>query len=248
MRHDGRVAIVSGAGSGSGQATVLRLAREGARVIGCDIHAGGLEVTRGLLQSEGLKAVLLQADVTRQEDVERVVARAARVDILANVAGIMDFFLPLDELDDGTWQRVLAVNLEGVMRMTRAVLPRMRATGGGSIVTVGSKASFAGGASGAAYAASKHGIIGLVRHVAYFYAPFGIRSNAVLPGPVETGIGATSAPRSPWAMERARLAMATMPPPASPDAIAAVISWVASEEAAFLNGALIQADGGWSAA
>ena len=248
VRHSGKVAIVTGAASGIGQATVMCLAREGARVVGCDIHPQGLESTRARLEEEGLTATLVVADVTRQQDVDRVVAQAERVDILANVAGIMDFFLPLHELDDETWHRVLSVNLEGVMRMTRAVLGRMREVGGGAIVTVGSKASFSGGASGAAYAASKHGIIGLVRHVAYFYAPFGIRCNAVLPGPVETGIGATSMPKSPWAMERVRLAMATMPQPARPEAIASIISWLASEEASFVNGALVQADGGWSAA
>ncbi|WP_324668033.1 SDR family NAD(P)-dependent oxidoreductase [Geochorda subterranea] len=248
MTHSGKVAIVTGAGSGIGQATVLRLAREGARVVGCDVNPQGLAATRAKLEEAQLSATLLVADVARQEDVERVVAEAGRVDILANVAGIMDFFLPLDELDDATWQRVLSVNLDGVMRMTRAVLPRMREAGGGAIVTVASKASFSGGVSGAAYAASKHGVIGLVRHVAYFYGPLGIRSNAVLPGPVETGIGATAMPKSPWALERAKLAMATMPKSARPEEIAAIISWIASDEASFLNGALVTADGGWSAA
>ncbi|HEY8425347.1 MAG TPA: SDR family oxidoreductase [Limnochordales bacterium] len=248
MRHSGKVAIVTGAASGIGQATVIRLAQEGARVVGCDINPQGLDTTRARLEQAGLSARLVVADVTVQEDVDRVVSEAERIDILANVAGIMDFFLPLDEMDDETWQRVLAVNLVGVMRMTRATLRRMRAQGGGAIVTVASKASDSGAVSGAAYAASKHGVIGLVRHVAYFYGPFGIRSNAVLAGPVETGIGATAIPKSPWAMERAKLAMATMPKAAKPEALAAVISWLASDEASFLNGALVHADGGWCAA
>ncbi len=248
MRHRGKIAIVTGAGSGIGQATVIRLAQEGAQVVGCDINPQALESTRAKLDGLGLSATLVVADVTRQEDVERVVAQAERVDILANVAGIMDFFLPLEEMDDETWNRVLGVNLVGVMRMTRAVLPRMRAAGGGAIVTVASKASISAGVAGAAYTASKHGVVGLVKHVAYFYAPFGVRSNAVLPGPVETGIAATSIPKSAWAMERAKLAMATMPKPAKPEEIAAVISWLASDEASYLNGALVLADGGWSAA
>ena len=96
--------------------------------------------------------------------------------------------------------------------------------------------------------ASKHGVIGLVRSIAYCYGPKGIRSNAVLPGPVETAIGATAAPTVPWAFERAALSMATMPAMAEPDRIASVISWLACDEASNANGVLVTTDGGWSAA
>jgi len=91
-------------------------------------------------------------------------------------------------------------------------------------------------------------VIGLVKHIAYFYGPKHIRSNAVLPGPVETGIGATADPRSGWAMQRAALAMATMPEAAEPDEIATLISWLASDEATNVNGACVTADGGWASA
>lgn len=248
-RHKDKVAIVTGAASGIGRATVLRLAREGAHVIGCDIVEGGMEETRAAVEQAGFEAGFLTADVARQEDVDRVVAGAGpRIDILANVAGIMDHFLPLGELDDATWERVLSVNLTGVMRLSRAVLPVMLAAGKGAIVTVASEASLGAGAAGVAYTTSKHGVIGLVRSIAYFYGPRGIRSNAVLPGAVITGIGATAAPQVPWAMERAQMAMATMAPPVEPDAIAAAISWLASEEASNVNGATLTDDGGWSTA
>jgi NAD(P)-dependent dehydrogenase (short-subunit alcohol dehydrogenase family) len=115
-------------------------------------------------------------------------------------------------------------------------------------VTVASAASTSAGAAGVAYTSSKHGVIGLVRHVAFFYGQFGIRSNAVLPGGVETGIGSTAEPRSGWAMERAQLKMATMGPIAKPDEIATAVSWLASDEASNINGAIVAADGGWSAA
>jgi NAD(P)-dependent dehydrogenase (short-subunit alcohol dehydrogenase family) len=248
-RHEGKSAIITGAASGIGRATVLRLAGEGASVVGCDLNEESLEAVRVELDEGGLEATLVTADVTEQGDVERVMeAAGGTVDVLANVAGIMDHFLPLGEVDDGTWDRVIGVNLTGVMRMTRAVIPIMQDAGAGSIVTVASKASISAGASGVSYTASKHGVIGLVKHVAYFYGPAGIRSNAVLPGPVETGIGATSAPRSGWAMERAQLSMATMPSAAQPDEIAAAVSWLGSPEASFVNGAVVTADGGWSAA
>jgi NAD(P)-dependent dehydrogenase (short-subunit alcohol dehydrogenase family) len=248
-RHSGKIAIVTGAGNGIGRATVLRLLKEGATVIGCDMNPEALEETRGLLAADGLAAELVVADVTKQEDIDALVAGRDRVDILANVAGIMDHFLPLGEVDDATWFRVLDVNVNGVMRLTRAVLPLMEQGGGGAVVTVASEASLGAGASGVAYATSKHGVIGLVRSVAFYYGPKGVRSNAVLPGPVVTAIGASSSPGAPWAMERAMGKFATMPAtPAEPDQIATVISWLASDEASNVNGAIVTSDGGWSAA
>ncbi len=249
-RHRGRVAIVTGAGSGIGQATVLRLVQEGADVVGCDVDEHGLGVTGDELERLGAKAELHVADITSQHDVDRLVREAGpRVDVLANVAGIMDHFIPVDAMDDETWQHVLDVNLTGAMRLSRAVLPLMLRNSGGAVVSVASEASLHAGAAGAAYTTSKHALIGLVRSMAFYYGPNGVRSNAVLPGPVETGIGRTSTPAVPWAMERAKVALATMPPtPAQPDQIAAVISWLACEEASDVNGALVTADGGWAAA
>ena len=181
-------------------------------------------------------------------DVADVVAKHGKVDILANVAGIMDHFAPLDEVTDELWANVLAVNLNGPMRLTRAVLPGMRERGTGSVVMVASEASLRGGTAGVAYTASKHALLGLVRHVAYFYGPQGIRCNAVLPGPVATGIGASAMPVSQWAMERAVASMGVMGPIAQPEAIASVISWLGCAEAGNVNGAVVAADGGWSAA
>jgi NAD(P)-dependent dehydrogenase (short-subunit alcohol dehydrogenase family) len=217
--------------------------------VGCDVNQEGLDSVAAEVTEDGGTIEVIGADVTAQHDVETVVAAAGeRVDVLANVAGIMDHFLPLGDVDDATWDRVLGVNLTGVMRLTRAVLPVMQAAGGGAVVTVASEASLGAGAAGVAYTSSKHGVIGLVRHVAFFYGPEGIRSNAVLPGGVETGIGASSAPQLVWAMERAQRKMATMGPIAKPDAIATVISWLASDEASNVNGAIVTSDGGWSAA
>lgn len=250
QRHTGKVAIVTGAGSGIGRATALRLAQEGAHVTGCDVNAPALEETRAQFAAEGVHVTLVTADITRQDEVNHLVQAAGpRIDILANVAGIMDHFIPLGELDDATWNHVLDVNLTGVMRLSRAVLAIMEAGGGGAIVTVASEASLGAGCAGVSYTTSKHAVIGLVKHIAYFYGPKHIRSNAVLPGAVNTGIGATADPRSGWAMERALRAMATMPEAAAePDQIASLISWLACDEASNVNGALVTADGGWASA
>jgi NAD(P)-dependent dehydrogenase (short-subunit alcohol dehydrogenase family) len=110
------------------------------------------------------------------------------VDALANVAGIMDGFLPPAEIDDQTWERVFAVNVTSMMRLTRAVLPIMLEAGGGAIVNVSSEASLRGSAAGVAYTASKHAVNGLTKSTAFFYQSRGIRANAVVPGGVITNI------------------------------------------------------------
>jgi NAD(P)-dependent dehydrogenase (short-subunit alcohol dehydrogenase family) len=248
-RHTGKVAIVTGAANGIGLATALRLAQEGAEVVGCDVNTEAMAAAAQVFGDAGVAVRLVEADVSNQDDVDRLVGEAPGVDILANVAGIMDFFLPLADLDDATWQRVMAVNVDGPMRLSRAVLPGMVERGGGAIVTVASKASVGAGASGIAYATSKHAVIGLVKSIAYFYGPQGVRSNAVLPGAVATAIGASATPRVEWAMQRAMLSMATMPPvPAEPDTIATAVSWLASDEARNVNGATLLDDGGWATA
>ena len=229
--------MVTGAASGIGLAIAQRLAAEGAEVIGVDVNPVDTDGVTGR-----------QADITSRADVDRLVAETGTVDILVNNAGIMDHFLPLTETPDDVWERVLAVNLTGPMRLTRAILPGMVEAGGGAVIAVASEASVRGGVSGVAYASSKHGVLGLVKHVAFFYGPKGIRSNAVMPGGVETGIGSTATPQSQWAIERAGAALASMAPMAKPDQIAAAVSWLASDEASNINGALLAADGGWSAA
>ena len=200
-RFTGRTAIVTGAGSGIGRATALRLAREGARVVIADIAADRLEQLA--TEFPDLDLVPVAGDIATEAGVQAVVAAAGgRVDALANVAGIMDAFLPPAEVDDATWERVFAVNVTAVMRLTRAVLPLMLAAGGGAIVNVSSEASLRASASGVAYTASKHAVNGITKSTAVFYKGAGIRANAVAPGPVATNIEAPF--KSEHAAERPR--------------------------------------------
>jgi len=133
------------------------------------------------------------------------------------------------------------------MMLTRAVLPGMMERGRGAIVNIASVGGLKGGISGVAYGVSKHGVIGLTRSTAWTYRNAGIRCNAVCPGGVETNIGATSAPRSPWAFEQYQPVLATAGRMANPDEIAALVSWLASDEASNVSGAIITADNGWTA-
>ena len=248
-RYAGRVALVTGAGSGIGQAVAVLLAADGATVIGCDVDTHGLTSTAQLVEADGHSATVITADVTIQEDVDRLIAALPdrRVDVLANVAGIMDFFLPVTELDDATWDRLIAVNLTGPMRLCRAALPLMRAAGKGAIVNVSSIGGLTGSVAGTAYVSSKHGLIGLTRSIANLYAEDGIRTNVVCPGGVATGIGRTAIPKVPWAYERLEKSFGRTFRTATPDEIATLIGWLGSDEAINVNGAVITSDGGWTA-
>jgi NAD(P)-dependent dehydrogenase (short-subunit alcohol dehydrogenase family) len=246
-RHEGRVALVTGAASGIGRATALRLTREGACVVATDGNAEGL----ASLVAEEDTIVTFAGDLRSSAFVDELVASAEAVgpvQILANVAGIMDHFVPVGDLDDELWDNVLAVNLTAPMRLCRRLVPLMAGRGGGAIVNVASVAGLGGSGAGAAYISSKHAIIGLTRHIAYSYGPQSIRCNAVCPGGVATNIGTTAMPTIPWSWERQQLGISLGERTAQPDEIAAVISWLACPEASNVNGAIMTADGGWKAA
>ena len=244
-RFAGQTAIVTGGGSGIGRATAVRLAREGARVITSDISKERLDAL--LAEFPDLQLIAVAGDIAFEDHVLELCAAAEeRVDVLVNNVGIMDGFLPPAELDDATWERVLAVNLTATMRTTRAVLPLMIAAGKGAIVNVSSEAGFRASASGVAYAASKAAVNSLTRSTALFYRQRGIRCNAVAPGPVATNIEA------PWRSELAGhvlapIMQATVPPIAQPDEQAAAITWLACDDASNVNGVILACDGGWSA-
>jgi NAD(P)-dependent dehydrogenase (short-subunit alcohol dehydrogenase family) len=243
-RFTGRTIIVTGAGSGIGRATATRIANEGGRVIATDVAAERLDALRTELEGFAVETVV--GDVAASETIDALIAAAGdRVDGLANVAGIMDAFLPPDEVDDATWERVFSVNVTGPMRLTRAVLPLMIAAGKGSVVNVASEAALKASAAGAAYTSSKHAIAGYTKSVAFFHGPQGIRANAVAPGAVATNIEAPM--RSEYAARRVGPIMqTTIPPVAQPEQLAAAITWLLSDDSANVNGAVLPSDGGWS--
>ncbi|MBO9042015.1 MULTISPECIES: SDR family NAD(P)-dependent oxidoreductase [Curtobacterium] len=243
-RFTGRTIIVTGAGSGIGRATATRIANEGGRVIATDVVAERLDALRTELEGFAVETVV--GDVAASETIDALIAAAGdRVDGLANVAGIMDAFLPPDEVDDATWERVFSVNVTGPMRLTRAVLPLMIAAGKGSVVNVASEAALKASAAGAAYTSSKHAIAGYTKSVAFFHGPQGIRANAVAPGAVATNIEAPM--RSEYAARRVGPIMqTTIPPVAQPEQLAAAITWLLSDDSANVNGAVLPSDGGWS--
>lgn len=244
-RFEGQTVIVTGAASGIGRATALRVAREGGRVVASDVSVDGLD---NLMTGHGeLGFVPVAGDISQEEAVQRVVrAAGGQIDALANVAGIMDSFQPVHELDDQTWERLLNVNLTSMMRLMRAVVPTMLASGYGSIVNVASEAGLRGSAAGTAYTVSKHAVIGLTRSSAVMYGRRGIRVNAVAPGGTRTNIHAEF--RSQLATEvLGPLMQVNVPPIAEASELAAGITFLLSHDSSNINGVVLASDNGWNA-
>jgi NAD(P)-dependent dehydrogenase (short-subunit alcohol dehydrogenase family) len=248
-RFEGRTAIVTGAGSGIGRATAVRLAAEGAAVACLDVVEKGLEETVESIGSTGARAVAYRCDVTDESGVIETVGRVAqalgRPSVLCNVAGIGAFSHTVD-MPLALWDRILAVNLTGTFLMARAALPSMLEAKDGSIVNVASNAGLMGSPWSAAYSASKGGVVLFTKALAVEYAGRGVRVNAVAPGGVQTPLVENfSVPEGgdPKLLHRimSRMGFST------PEQIAAAIAFIGSDESAYTTGAILSVDGGLTA-
>ncbi|MEU6763318.1 SDR family oxidoreductase [Streptomyces sp. NPDC046853] len=243
-RFGGQTVVVTGAASGIGKAVASRIVREGGRVIAVDVSAEGLTALTAEL---GAAVVPVAADITGPASADAVLAAAdGRVHALANVAGVMDDDAAVHEVDDAIWERVMRINVEGPMRLMRAVVPGMLAAGGGRIVNVVSEAALRGSAAGAAYTTSKHALVGLTMSSAYQYAGTGVQINAVAPGAVATGIPVPAA--APYGSARTAKMRVAIPGLAMAEELAASITFLLSRDSVNINGAVLPSDGGWSAA
>lgn len=243
QRYEGRVALVTGGGSGIGRATVHRLVEEGATVLAVDISAGGLEETAASAPRPAAVATLA-GDVSDPAHapaaVEAAMGLAGRLDTVVNAAGILRFEHS-HEADLDEWDRILAVNLTGTFRVCRAAIPAL-IDGGGAIVNVASTSSTFGHPWAAAYASSKGGVLALTRTLAVEYAKRGLRANAVCPGSIETPITAEfHLPEGgdPKLLRRI-MALTGM---AGPEVVAAAIAYLGCDDATHVNGADLRIDG-----
>ncbi|MEV0405106.1 SDR family oxidoreductase [Actinoallomurus sp. NPDC050550] len=251
MGLEGRGVVVTGAASGIGRATALMFAREGAKVLVADLDRTGSEETVKEIEAAGGVALAVVGDLSDQQVVDVVVEWTmevfGRLDVLVNNAGIMDRMSALGETDDAEWERVIRINLTAPFLLTRAALPHMLAAGRGSIVFTASEAGLRGGAAGAAYTASKHGIVGLVKNLAVMYRGQGIRANAVAPGPTATNMRVDAGEEAHGPTVIGALIGAGIGRLGSAEEQAAAIVFLASDAASFVNGAVLPVDDGWAA-
>ena len=248
----GCVAIVTGGASGIGLATARRLSLDGARVAVVD-RADPEEAARDIVEAGG-DVWGIRADVADEGEVraavDAVLSRAQRVDALVNAAGIgSPRPVTIDEATMAEWQLLCAVNLTGTFLCCRAVIPAMRRGGGGTIVNIASELGLVGAPRNAMYGATKGAVVQLTRALAVDHAADHIRVNCVCPGPVDTPLlrGAVARAADPEAKLRAEVSSTLLGRLGRPEEIASVIRFLVSDEASFMTGAIVVADGGVTA-
>lgn len=248
-RLDGKVAVITGAASGMGRATALRFAREGAKVLLADVDTDGGASALDAITGAGGDAAFLRVDVSRSADVQEMIRVAVQelggLDVLFNNAGIEGQSSWLADCTEENWDRVLAINLKGVFLGMKYALPHMAAQGHGSIINTASVAGLVGWRAGGAYSASKAGVANLTRTAALEYARYNVRVNAICPGVIHTPMLERINP-NPEMMQRL-ITMQPMPRLGTPDDIANMALFLASDESTFVTGAMLPVDGGYTA-
>ncbi len=243
MRLKDKVSIITGAGQGIGRATAIKFAQEGAKVVVCDINPTNANQTAADIQASGGEAIAFMVDVTNRETIRAmvaaVVAKYGRIDTLVNNAGITAD-AQLKKMTEDQFDRVIEVNLKGVFNCTQAVVDLMLAQGSGCILNASSIVGIYGNFGQTNYAASKFGVIGFTKTWSRELGKKGIRVNAVAPGFIETPILSTI-PDKVIQMLEEKVPLGRL---GKPEEIANTYAWLASDEASYVTGAVLEVSGG----
>ncbi|MBI3304079.1 MAG: SDR family oxidoreductase [Deltaproteobacteria bacterium] len=246
-RVDGKIALVTGGGSGIGRATALAFAREGAKVVVADVVIEGGEETVRLIKAAAGEAAFVKADMAKAVEAEAMVNKAVatygRLDCAHNNAGIEGAMGTTADYTEENWERVIRVNLTGVWLCMKYEISQMLKQGGGAIVNTASDAGLLGVPQMPAYVASKHGVVGLTKTAALEYAKSGIRVNAVCPGVIQTPMVERVTSRRPGMVER-MVAAEPIGRMGRPEEIAEAVVWLCSDAASFVTGHAMAVDGG----
>ena len=239
----GKVAIVTGGGSGIGRSAVLMFSRNGAKVAIADISATGGEETAAMVKAAGGEALFVRTDVSKDADVkamvDRTIAAFGRLDYAFNNAGVFTGLIALPEYTEEMWDKNINTNLKGVWLCMKHEIPHMLENGGGAIVNTSSIAGQVAFPGHYGYAASKSGVIGITKVAALEYAPSGVRVNAVCPAIIDT-------PMSANLLEESYKSLHPLGRFGQPEDVAATAVWLCSDAASFITGQILGVDGGYT--
>ena len=240
-----KIAIITGSGKGLGEAMALLFSREGAKIVVFDIDEPAGRETVEQIQEQGGEAIFVHGDVSNPDDAVRLIDAAVdaygRADVLVNNAGV-HVDKTVADTTEAEWDHILGVNLKGYFLCSKAAIPQMRRQGGGNIICISSISGLIGQLNQAAYNASKHGIIGLVRCMAYDHAQENIRANAICPGVMNTPLVA-SVPEEHIAPYRKTSLLERF---AEPSEVANAALFLASDESSYVTGSAMVVDGGYT--
>src|SRR5215471_4594922 len=249
-RVEGKVALVTGGASGIGRATALTFTREGAKLVVADMNEDGGQQTVHMITEKGGEAIFVRTDVSQAVEVQVLISKAVetygRLDCAHNNAGIASGVRALTaDYPEERWHQVIAINLAGVWFCMKYEIVQMLHHGGGAIVNTASIAGLVGGAGGAAYTASKHGVVGLTKTAALEYAQQGIRVNCICPGYIQTPMTASSL--SDPERQAQIIAREPIGRVGTPKEVAEAVVWLYSDAASFVTGHAMTVDGGYVA-
>jgi len=245
---ENKVAIITGAGSGIGKSTALLFAKEGAKVVVTDINEEHGNSVVKEIEANGGDAIFIKADTSKAEDsemtVKKTIEKFGQLDIAVNNAGISGPTEPIGEYSIKAWDKVISINLSGVFYGMRYQIPEMQKAGKGSIINVASILGQVGFANSSAYAAAKHGVVGLTKTAGLEYGKSGVRINAVGPAFIETPLVKDSLSEDAY---NSLAEMHSMGRLGQPNEVAELFLWLASDKASFATGAYYPIDGGYLA-